>query len=187
MTGPSLRLFIAVAVPKEVLDALEEATAPLHRRFHGARWMEPSSQHLTLKFLGATAAEGLPGVEEVVRAVAAAQPKARVRLAGMDAFPSVSRARVLWAGADDPRSALGDLANGLNRAFRPLGYAAEKRPYSPHVTVARFKAPAAIEGALPALDGLEGFEVEGAGLYRSHLSSRGARYELLKTFSLKDR
>ena len=61
----------------------------------------------------------------------------------------------------------------------------EKRPFWPHVTVARVKRG---ERRVPALDApappAEPFVAPVVTLYRSHLSPRGARYEALERLTL---
>ena len=59
--GPHLRLFVAVELPSEWLEALRALQELLRRAFeNGAeprpllRWVRPEGIHVTLKFLGAT-------------------------------------------------------------------------------------------------------------------------------------
>ncbi len=184
MSG-SLRLFFATSVPSELLESVQERLADLQRDFPAARWTAPANQHLTLKFLGATHEDLLEEVTRAGAAVAHGHQGAAASLSQLGAFPSARRARVLWLGVDDPAGVLAGLAQGLNVALEPLGFAAEAREFTPHLTLARFKAPVKLSSEC-SLDtgGLPPFEVVELGLWRSHLSPKGARYELLATFSL---
>lgn len=78
------------------------------------------------------------------------------------------------------------LAADLDKTLEPLGYAAEARGVTPHLTLARFRIPVPLKGGLPEVDttGLDVFPVEEIHLFRSHLSPKGARYEVLETFPL---
>lgn len=185
MTQPRLRLFVAAALPCDVLEAVDGAMAPLRARLDDARWTAPESRHLTLKFLGSTPTKLTRSIGEIVGGVAHRVPPGRVRPAGVGAFPKLTRARVLWVGIEDPHRTLVDLAGGLSDGLEALGYEAERHPYVPHLTLARFKVPAAIEPPLPALDDLPELTLDEIGLYSSHLSPRGARYERLQTFTLE--
>jgi len=165
-----------------VLAGLEERVVGLIGPVAGARWTEGAARHITLKFLGPTPAERLTEVEACCGAVAAGGEACELRIEGLGAFPRPARATVLWAGVTDPAGMLGRLAAGLDGAFAPMGYPAEKRPFAAHVTLARLRGPARLE--LPDLEPLEPFVLRRIGLYRSHLSSGGARYERLASFPL---
>ena len=96
------------------------------------------------------------------------------------------RARVLWVGLDDPAGLLAALARDLEAALVPLGFEAEPRAFTPHLTLARFKPPASVAGVLsdePRVTA-PSFEVGHLALYRSHLHPKGARYEVLATIPL---
>ncbi|MDQ3958274.1 MAG: RNA 2',3'-cyclic phosphodiesterase [Actinomycetota bacterium] len=178
MADEKLRLFVAVQVPDEHLAWLEEATGDLSS-LPGARWTPRENRHVTLSFLGWLRAALLPDVVATTELVAAAHSPASVALDGLGAFPRERRARVLWAGVDDPNGLLPSLAVGLGAGFEPLGVAPEARAYAPHLTLARFKNPGSLEGLLPAVPRSAPFLVERITLYRSRLSPRGPRYEVL--------
>ncbi|MEA2485644.1 MAG: 2,3-cyclic 3-phosphodiesterase [Actinomycetota bacterium] len=184
--GERLRLFVAVDVPDDHLARVEGVTAELRKRLAGARWTPPANQHITLKFLGATAEDDLPDVKHVCAGVAGAHSSAMINLSGLGAFPNARRARVVWMGINDPDDLLGRLAAALDEGLRVLGFAAEERAYTPHLTLARLKSPAPVGDlatTLPEAD-WEPIEVDHLSLYRSRLSPRGAVYELLEKFPL---
>ncbi|MBI4259026.1 MAG: RNA 2',3'-cyclic phosphodiesterase [Actinobacteria bacterium] len=179
-----LRLFVAADVPPGVVEQLKAAIGPLREKLGTGRWPPPGNWHVTLKFLGGVYPRLAGWVQDTVREVAAAHPAFRTSLGGLGAFPNPRRARVLWAGLDDPSPGFATLAAGLDEAlsgeFRP-----EKRPLTPHLTVARFQPPVALPD-LPEDDvWSEGFPVEGVVLYRSHLQRPAPRYEPLATFPLE--
>lgn len=178
-----LRLFLAVSVPEKQLSWLADEVAPLRRQWPELRWTPAENQHVTLKFLGSTAPERLEDVVAVCAAVAATRQPSEVRLAELGAFPSPRRARVLWAGIADPADTLRTLASLLDEALAPLGFAAEKRAFTAHLTLARAREPLRLD-QLPALgEPPPGFPLHAFGLWRSHLSPRGARYEQLREFA----
>ena len=181
-----MRLFVAVDVPGRVKESLREAMVPYRDRIAGARWTSPDSWHVTLKFLGWTWPRLVGEVQRAVGEAAAAGRPFETALTEVGAFPSPSRARVLWAGLADPEGRLAGLAGALDELLeahvRP-----EKRAFSAHLTVARVDPPANLR-TLPDLVGLplgsDRFEIGELVLYRSHLSPRGARYEVIKSFDL---
>lgn len=177
MEGEKLRLFTAVRVPREQLEWLDHAVEGV-KRLPGARWTAVDNQHVTLNFLGWVEARLLADVTAAVDAVAREHAPAPVSLAALGAFPRPRRARVLWAGIDDPQALLPALAGDLGDALRAVGYEPEDRGYTPHLTLARFKTPGPVE--LPDLPDPPGpFIVDRLTLFRSSLSPSGARYEVM--------
>jgi 2'-5' RNA ligase len=179
VTLERLRLFVAVEVPREQRDRVGERVAAWRRPVWGGGWVPAESQHLTLKFLGWTPSERLEEVAGAIAAVAARHAPVTLRVTGVGGFPSLRRARVLWAGVDDPDAKLPALVKDLDEALERLGWAAEARAFTPHLTLARFRSPARLEGALPPepVPPLEPFEVSRLVLFRSRLQRSGARYE----------
>jgi RNA 2',3'-cyclic 3'-phosphodiesterase len=185
-TAARLRLFVAVSVPRPQLEALDAAVAGFRDDLPGARWAPLDNQHVTLKFLGSTPAELFADVAQAVQSSAESHSPSDVALGGLGAFPSDRRARVLWAGIDDPGSLLTSLAATLDREMEPLGYGIEKRAFTPHLTLARFKEPARVTGTLRELDPswASSWTVETIELYQSRLSPKGATYEVLGSVPL---
>lgn len=169
-------------MPGPQLASLQERVGEFIGRLPGARPTDGATRHITLKFLGSTPAARLPEVEGCCGAVAAGGGPCELRIEGLGAFPRPVGATVLWAGVTDPAGMLGRLAGGLGRVFAPMGYPSEQRPFTAHVTLARFRQPARLE--LPEPPSLEPFQLRQIGLYRSRLSSVGPSYELLATFPL---
>ena len=180
-TPERLRLFVAVDLPPEHLERLEAAIASLKDTFEGGRWTPVENQHVTLKFLGSVASDRLDEISDACAGVARTSEPAPLSLEGLGTFPGGKRMRVLWVGLLDRRGLLTKLAAELDRAFEPLGFEPEKRAFTPHLTLARFKTPRRLEGPLPEVVlPSDSFELNDLVLYRSHLSPRGARYSALE-------
>lgn len=186
MADAKIRLFVAVQVPEELRAQLDDSLADLKTSFRNARWVAPENQHLTLKFLGWAPADRADAIASTCRAVAASRAPARMSLTELGAFPSTRRVRVLWVGIDDPEGLLARLATDLDGAFESLGFPSEGRPYTAHLTIARFKLPVPLKGGFPErrAPAHEPFEVHSIELFRSHLSPKGARYEVVESFPL---
>lgn len=181
-----LRLFVAVDLPEDVRELVDHGVAPIRERYPRARWVPVRNQHVTLKFLGTTWPRLVEPVLAAVGAVAARHRPFETRVAGLGAFPSPRRARVLWAGLEDPAGRLAAIAASLDaelaRDFPP-----EKRPFTAHLTVARFEPPVRLEEDLGEW-GLESrpFEIAWLVVYRSHLQRPAPVYEAIATFPLGD-
>jgi len=174
-----LRLFAAIEVPEDVRLSVADAVAPVRERFPKARWVPTENQHVTVKFLGSTWPRLVEWVTASVREVASSSEPFETRVDGLGAFPNARRARVLWAGLDDHGSSFAQIAarldHALAREFEP-----ENRPFTPHLTAARFEPPVAL-GDVPSVV-TAGFAVDRIVLFRSHLGRPSPVYEPLGTF-----
>jgi 2'-5' RNA ligase len=137
------RLFIAVPAAAEVRAAVGKlmegvAGGPISERGPGQpRWVRVDDLHLTLRFLGATADERQGDIAAALANAAAGAAPFRVVLSGGGAFPNASAPRVLWIGITEGSEDMGALVQRLNTELAPLGWPAEMRPFTPHLTLAR--------------------------------------------------
>jgi RNA 2',3'-cyclic 3'-phosphodiesterase len=180
-----LRLFVAVDVPDVVRDRVQDAVGPWRDRFPRARWVPKQNQHVTLKFLGRTWPRLVGWVEEAVETVARRNAPFETWVTGLGAFPSPRRARVLWAGLDDPEGGLASLAADLEGALAKE-FTPEKRSFTAHLTVARFEPPVPFDGEEIAEADVasEPFAVDRLVMYRSHLRRPAPIYEPIGEFAL---
>jgi 2'-5' RNA ligase len=179
----ALRLFVAADVPEDIRSLVADSVAPMRERFPKARWVPVENQHVTLKFLGATWPRLVEWVTSAVGEVALAHEPFETHVVGLGAFPNDRRARVLWAGLDQGSRFAGlaaSLDEALSREFKP-----EKRPFTPHLTVARFDPQVALGDLPPVVS--SPLAVDRIVLYRSHLRRPVPVYEPLATFGLGDR
>lgn len=182
-----LRLFAAVDVPPAASRAVVDAVEPWKERIPSGRWVKPENWHVTMKFLGRTYPRLVDWVHQMVGEAAGETRPFKASLHGLGAFPGLGRARVLWVGIEDEGEGFRALASALDRKLEKE-FPPEKRPFSAHLTVARFDPPARFKEHQEELAGTEirarPFRVGQLILYRSHLSPKGARYEALEAFSL---
>jgi 2'-5' RNA ligase len=178
-----LRLFVAIEIPETAKDAVEEVFAPWREAFPKARWVPRENMHVTLKFLGRTWPRLTDWVPEQVEAAVADVPRFTARLQGVGSFPSSKRGRALWAGFDDT-DGIAALSAEIETALADE-FPTEKRPFHPHLTVARsdppLKLPAGYSGT--ELESDE-WEVDHVVLFRSHLRRPAPLYEPLARFRL---
>jgi RNA 2',3'-cyclic 3'-phosphodiesterase len=192
MLDPDLltgRLFLAVGIPPPTRAPLEALLPDLRVALPQARFTTPAGWHVTCAFLGQVRAESAADVAAVAHAAATAARPASLHLDGAGGFPTPARARVLWTGLAGDLDILQTLAADLAAGFRAAGLRAEDRPFRGHLTLARLPKPAALPQ--PTLDALTaaaaaapGFTATALGCYRSTLTNKGARYQLLRQFPL---
>ena len=140
--------------------------------------------HVTLCFLGARPEEQIARIAELALSPAGEVNTLSLSLARAVWLPP-RRPRVLAVELDDPAGQLRQVQSEVSGALAEgVGYMPERRPFLPHVTVARVPAPAQRRRPAPAPPPPLGFAGEAITLYRSRLSRAGARYEALASIEL---
>jgi RNA 2',3'-cyclic 3'-phosphodiesterase len=174
-----MRLFVAVDLPATVKDELEHVGDALRPTLPDAKWVPRDNVHLTVRFLGEVGDERVDGIAAALRDGVDGTAPFAARLAGSGAFPSVRRARVLWAGLEAAEDRLDSVANACIRAIEPLGFLSESRPWTAHVTVARLRQPGDVSRVLPlALEPVT-FPIEAVTLFRSRSGRPAPHYEAI--------
>jgi 2'-5' RNA ligase len=176
--GPErLRLFVACDLPGEV----ERAVAAWQRdelAVHDDLRVS-AALHLTLAFLGSVQAARLPDLERVLGGIT--WRRAECRLTQPLFLPAQGKRRVVTLELDDPAGELRRLQADVSAGLAAEGlYEPEKRPWLPHVTVARFRRP----GHPFSLQNVNigPFGVVRMVLYSSHLERAGAAHSPLADF-----
>lgn len=190
-----LRLFVAIDLPDEVKALLAEIQSRLRAHTTALHLSDPSGTHLTLKFLGNVAAERVDAVAEALRLAAAASRPFALRTADLGVFPNPRRPRVVWLGVAGDLAELSRLKDAVEATIAPLGFPAEARPFSPHLTLGRSpKQPIgadllAIAAAVGATEvpRVAHFGASEVVLMRSEPTPRGARYTPLAAARLDAR
>jgi 2'-5' RNA ligase len=184
-----IRSFIAIDLPEATRHALAAVQEHLKQSRAGVRWVKPSSIHLTLKFLGNIHPAQ---VEDIARAVAQEvrdQPPITLGAAGLGAFPSRRKPRVLWIGMEGEVQRLTRIQSRVENALQLLGFAREKRAFRPHLTIGRVKDRRRLQSLIDAMAELkipefDSFDVTEIILYKSDLRPTGAIYTKLHRMPL---
>ncbi|MCI4320823.1 MAG: RNA 2',3'-cyclic phosphodiesterase [Thermoplasmata archaeon] len=149
----------------------------------------PAMTHLTLEFLGEISPEVVPSLGEAIAAALGPVAPFRMTIEGVGAFPNESHPRVVWAGVQDGRDALIDLACRVATATASVVARRDTRPFTPHVTILRVRGPRDLERARRVLSEWAGrsfasFEVGEVVLYESDLRPQGAVHTALRRVPL---
>lgn len=189
LKSPRVRLFLALDLPDQLRDGLL-AWGGRELRDPALRVVPPESLHVTLAFLGYLPEKEVGRLGAVIGRLRSPAPT--LELGDPVARPSLRRASLfaLPVGSPGAVALQGELQEALvaERLYKP-----EKRPFWPHVTVARVKSsgrggkrPAMVErspGALPK-ELLRPALAVRIRLYRSELNPKGARYTPLAQVEL---
>jgi 2'-5' RNA ligase len=172
-----LRLFVACDLPPEVHRAVVD-WQHRHLAGHDELRLLPTL-HLTLAFLGGVEAARVPDLERILGSIT--WQSAECRFKDPLFLPARGKRRVVALELDDPAGSLRRLQVAVSAGLAAEGlYEPEKRPWLPHVTVARFRRP----GHPFSLQNVNigRFGVVRAVLYSSQLKPGGAQHTPLADF-----
>lgn len=186
------RTFIALELESEQKQFLGNIIKQGEQLLPDLRWVEPAGIHLTLAFLGELNDELLARAVEATRSATTIAPPFSYRLAGLGTFGPPRQPRVLWMGVSEPTGSLINVQQTLTLALEQQGFATEKRPFSPHLTLARIKSylsPVQVQTLQQLLSRYQfaspSYHVTCLSVMKSELSSEGARYSCLQACSLQ--
>ncbi len=184
-----MRTFIAVPLPKECREMLERIQAKLRASEADVRWVSASSIHLTLKFLGEIDPELVPRLADSLRSATDVPAGFTLNVRGVGAFPNPRSPRVVWCGIEGEVQQLERIQTCVEHACSALGFAAEERPFLPHLTLGRVQGKRNLQRLSDCIrigSELEcNFKVDLYNVYKSTLSPRGAIYDVLETIRLR--
>lgn len=181
-----MRLFVALDLPDQVRHAITDLIAKLQPKSRTARWIKPENLHITLKFIGHIGNEKLSPIQTALSSIHTTQP-VELHFRGMGFFPNEHHPRAFWCGiAASPN--LAELAANIDGALMPHGIETETRPFTPHLTLARFKSDEGIREVVQAATDMKSTDFGAATetnfhLYESLLKSTGAQYNRVASFS----
>ncbi|HOO57653.1 MAG TPA: RNA 2',3'-cyclic phosphodiesterase [bacterium] len=177
-----IRAFVAVEVSEQVRQSLASIQQELKPSLKNARWTGPSAFHLTIKFLGEVSPNRIEQISNMLEGKKVSD-RFTMKFVGLGVFPNPRKARVLWAGIKKGSEELCSIFNKLEPEFEALGFEPEKRKFSGHLTLARFKIPAQIQpGILETEADCPECTAASLVLFKSTLKPSGAEYTPIKVF-----
>ena len=185
-----VRAFIAVDIEDpnlvsrlvSIRDAFVATGAPM-------KPVEDQNLHITIRFLGEIP---VSLVDEVYRVMSEVRfTRFRVRLAGVGAFPSPTRPRVIWVGVKEGAEELERIHREIEKGLRRLGFRPEREEFVPHITLARLKGSRNIDRVVKLITQYSDIEVgemivESIRLKQSILTRSGPIYRTLREVKAVD-
>ena len=177
------RLFAAIELGADAQHRVANEQARLEETFRRSslRWTKSDQLHITLVFIGEVPDERAARIVEIMRAEIP-HPPFRFELGGIGSFPPRGAPRALWVGvkvgSEDVIRVQGLVADRLES----VGVDRERRPFSPHVTLARWRdsrpsdRPRAGTTDPPTIARVD---VRTVTLFQSRVSSAGSTYTRL--------
>ena len=194
-----IRAFLAVRLADRLKESLGAIQSDLKRRIlddlprnASITWVRPASLHVTVKFLGDIEEALVQRLQDAISDVVGDHRPLRVPLERLGVFPRLQQPRVLWIGPSDRWDSSDDAARlaALHRSIEDccisLNLAADTRPLSAHLTLARIKAghhgvgqALAKSGAMDRPLAVDALPIDGIALMRSELKPTGSVYTAL--------
>lgn len=186
-----IRAFIGVRIEVKTVDNISAALSQLKPRIPGVRWVTKNNFHFTVKFLGEIEEARIEPIGHALEGALRPFPCFVINVKGLGVFPDLKRPRVLWVGLES--KSLSALVSAVEKALEPLGFGREKRGFTPHLTVGRWRQ---FQGSSKQLgndiDQWKNHEfgkslVNEVVLFQSILKPEGAVYQPLRVLALTDR
>ncbi|HLQ70565.1 MAG TPA: RNA 2',3'-cyclic phosphodiesterase [Bacillota bacterium] len=128
--------FLAVPLPDTIQAFLYKRGETLQSNYAFKSWVTRGDYHITLVFLGRIDSTYIEYFQKEMASVIRRHPMFRMTIDGLDVFGKSDQPRVLWNDVivDD---GLYDLQRDLHEKCTELGFDLDRRPYRPHITLAR--------------------------------------------------
>lgn len=126
-----IRLFTGIEIPKSIAEQLSWMQGGLEN----ARWIDPGSYHITLRFIGDVEEYLAEAIDDGLRSIRADAFSLCLHTVG---YFGNRKPRSVWAGID-ASPALTNLQSAHEQVCQRAGLEPEGRKFTPHITLARLR------------------------------------------------
>lgn len=178
--------FAAVPLPDNIQSVLAERSLEWRERWPFRKWVHSADYHITLHFLGGCSPALVTQVKDRLTQITGSPFTIETDYLGF--FGQRHKPRILWAGISGEVARLHRLRDDVVAALEPFGFPAERRPYRPHITLAKnyqgnhFPAEQLASVPFSQTPPLR-WEVKQFVLYQTHLA-RTPMYEIVGRYAL---
>lgn len=184
-----MRTFIAIELDKEIKKALSKIQDELKTTQADVKWVAPENIHLTLKFLGEIEENKIPKISQILKDISNQTKPFTIALSELGAFPGLKYPRVVWIGIAEGKAELLKLAELIEARLVQLKFPKEKRGFSAHFTLGRFRTGKNKDVLSQKLNTIKvpGLrqEIKSIALFKSTLSPKGPLYDKINEEKLK--
>lgn len=132
------RLFLALKIHPDKHFSLEFEALKHSLDHESIHWVALHNLHITLKFLGETEENSIPGILKTVTAIANNTTPFIVNLHHLGIFGSQYAPKIIWIGIN-PYHHLTQLMKTINQNLEIVGFKPEQQNLVPHLTLGRIK------------------------------------------------
>lgn len=176
-----MRTFIAIELDKEIKKALSKIQDELRTARADVKWVAPENIHLTLKFLGEVEENKIQKISQILKDISSQTKPFTIALSELGAFPGLKYPRVSWIGIAEGKTELSKLAELIEDNLVQLKFPKEKRGFSAHFTLGRFRSGKNKDAFSQKLNTIKvpGLrqEIKSVTLFKSILTPKGPIYE----------
>lgn len=183
-----IRSFIALTLSDEIKKSVQDWILTLRHHDTSIRWAGREQMHLTLKFLGDVEEqrfeqEFFPVFSQLL------SPYMPISLSveGVGQFPPRGSPRIFWVGLEGEMGPIRELVGQVDEFFERFGFPRERRPFNPHITLARLKSRPS-SGMIKVWQESSKIQfgrclVDRVIFYQSTLTKQGAVYSVIRSFN----
>lgn len=132
-----MRAFIGVEFPWEVKDSIIKIQRNIRSESISGRWKYIDNFHLTLKFLGEVTDRQVESIYCDIRDRIGFIGRFQLHAGGIGFFNGQQCLRVIYLKVFDNEKKLKSIFNVVEECCSNSGIEREKKPYTPHITVAQ--------------------------------------------------
>jgi len=152
------------------------------------RWVDPSSLHITLVFLGDTEEKRITDISHTLGVSCLRFGSFEFSLGGTGVFKTWNDPRVFWIGVN-PREKLQELYKVILQNLEKAGFSQEERIFRPHLTIGRANSVNDKENLKNILGKyreirFQTMKVTEVILYESILQKEGPHYNVVEIYKL---
>lgn len=177
-----MRTFLGIELPSHIKEEIVNSFKKFREKNPDIKYVTKENLHITLKFLGDVEEKEINKIKEISKTIAKRFSPFNAIVKGFGAFPSFSRARVVWVGLNKGRDIVSKLNYSLEQELSKIGFSAEKKEYIPHITIGRLRNARALESKEEYQS--SEFLITQFTLFQSTLTPKGPIYHPLGRFKL---
>jgi 2'-5' RNA ligase len=181
-----IRLFIALLIPEHIRRQIVELREKTFLSYNIINWEPEEKLHLTLKFIGEVNEDLLNPVIDEIKFVENYK-RFNCNLTKFGFFFFENKPKILWLGVNLNKEIF-NLTESLNKKLEKFSITPDKKNFTPHLTLKRFKRHEEIklinknyEIIIPEVK----FEATEIALIKSELMHSGSKYSNIKIYNLK--
>lgn len=190
----TIRSFLAVEIPLSNKEKILKLINSFNEKSDDLiKWVSKDNLHITLKFIGDLNIDHISTIQNSLAKQFSSVPAFDIHINGLGVFPNRSKPRIFWLGFDHNKN-LERIVSIIENCAVNLGYKADDKPFSPHLTIGRVHRDIS-SGDLNAftknfqdhqLEVIPDFKVSHVTLFKSELTREGPLYNHLFRVSLAD-
>jgi RNA 2',3'-cyclic 3'-phosphodiesterase len=178
-------LFLAIPLPLQIKENLDDFSCNWIGKLPFKKWTYKDDFHITLSFLGPVTNTKSKELMEQLHKDLCDMKRFKLSTNKLGIFGNTDQPRVWWCGVNNSKE-LVDLHKQISIVCEKQGFSVEKRPYRPHITIAKkFNDQFSNDFNIPLTwfgNEME-FEVNEVVLYKIHPSKKPS-YEAIEVVNL---